>query len=221
MVNAYTGTDGDVARQLAHVRWIAGGTGTGKSTVTAILAARHDVEVYDGDRREHGWLPRCTRLEHPRLAALRDLPTGGMWPDHSGAEIFAAMPGLHGETIGLMVEDLLAMPRNRIILVDYFGNLPRFLAPLVVRRDQAAFLVPTPAFRRTALTARYADPARARANWGDHDPVPILAKRLERDALWDSQVRRQAGECGFDVITVDGTRSAAAVADEVEAGFDL
>jgi hypothetical protein len=47
---------GDLARRLAHVRWIAGGTGAGKSTVARILAARADAVVYDRDRAEHDWL---------------------------------------------------------------------------------------------------------------------------------------------------------------------
>jgi dephospho-CoA kinase len=58
---------------LSHVRWVAGGTGAGKSTVARILATRHDALVYDGDRAEHGWFARATR-DHPRMLARAPSP---------------------------------------------------------------------------------------------------------------------------------------------------
>ncbi|MFF2353680.1 hypothetical protein ACFVVL_28325, partial [Kitasatospora sp. NPDC058115] len=64
---------------------------------------------------------------------------------------------------GFLVEDLPALPAGRPVLVDRSGILPRDLAPLLRRPEQAAFRPPTPAFRKAARTARYADPVRAGA----------------------------------------------------------
>lgn len=121
MTFAFSGSETrrDLADRLAHVRWIAGRTGAGKSTLTRILADAYDIEIYDGDRAEHGWLERCTPQRHPHLAGLRDLSPGAMWRDRSGQQVFQAMPSLHGETIGFIVDDLLGLPNNRVILVDY------------------------------------------------------------------------------------------------------
>jgi hypothetical protein len=210
-----------LADSLAHVRWIAGGTGAGKSTVARALADRYSVDVYAGDRAQHSWLPRCTSERQPRMAAGWGLPPGGTWDGRTPEEVFRSMASLHGETIGFVVQDLLAMPADRTVLVDWFGNLPRDLAPLLRWPGQAVFLVPTPQFRRDALGARYADPDRARANWGDRDPQVMLAKRLARDALWDAEVRRQAEAHGLEVVTVDGSRSAAQTADYVAARFRI
>jgi hypothetical protein len=209
------------ARRLAHVRWVVGGTGAGKSTVTGLLGDVYDVEVYRGDRAEPGWVERCTPQYHPHLAALRDLPVGGMWRDRSAEQVFRAMPGLYGETVGFVVDDLLGLPGDRVVLVDYFGILPGHLAPLLLRSSQAVFLLPTPEFRRNALAARYADTARARANWGSEDPAGTFAKRLVRDALWDDEVRRQAAHHGLEVTLVDGAASATDLAAALATRFGL
>ncbi|MER5350911.1 hypothetical protein ABT093_11310 [Kitasatospora sp. NPDC002551] len=210
-----------LAERLAHVRWIAGGPAAGKSTLTRLLADRHDAAVLDGDRAEHRWLDRCDPGRHPRLAALRNRPPGDQWRGRTARQVFRAMPSLHGEMTGFLVEDLLALPADRTVLVDYFGILPRDLAPLLRHSGQAVFLLPTPAFRKEALTARYADPARARATWGDRDPESALADRLARDALWDDEVRRQAPLHAAAVLTVDGTTPAADLAERVAARFGL
>jgi hypothetical protein len=211
----------ELAASLAHVRWIAGGTGTGKSTLARLLADRHDVAIYDGDRAEHSWLARCSQQHHPHLFALKDMPPGEMWQRGTPEQVFRAMPSLHGETIGFLAEDLLALPRDRIVLVDYFGVLPGDLAPLLHDPVQAVFLLPTSRFRRDALAARYADPARARANWGDHDPETMLVKRLARDALWDDEVRGQADRHGLDTIVIDGSIPAADLASRLAGSFWL
>ncbi|SDK40324.1 hypothetical protein [Streptomyces indicus] len=215
----------DLTERLAHVRWMTGGTASGKSTLTRLLADRHDVTVYSSDRAEHAWLERCTPHRHPHFTALRALPPGGMWHGRSGEEVFRTMPSLHGETVGFLVEDLLALPAERPVLVDYFGILPHHLAPLVRAHTQAVFLLPTPEFRRATLTSRYADTTRRRATWGSEDLTTALTKRLIRDALWDEEVRTQSASASapqsFLTLTIDGTLPAPALADRLAAHFGL
>jgi hypothetical protein len=207
--------------RLRHIRWLAGGTGSGKTTAAGVLSRRFDIDVYHGDRAEHDWLLRCTAERHPRFAVHRDQRSGDLWRGRSPEEIFEAMAGRHGETIEFLVEDLLARPTERTVLVDYFGVLPRDLAPLLSWPGQAAFLVPTPEFRRATLTQRYADPDRARANWGDFDPAEMLEARIARDALWDAEVTRQARELGLPLLTVDGSRSVDRTVGDLAGQFRL
>jgi hypothetical protein len=82
-----------LARQLRHVRWIAGGTGSGKSTVAAGLARRFGIPIFAGDRAEHDWLARCTPQRSPHFAALRDQRPGDSWRNRSAEEAFDAMGG--------------------------------------------------------------------------------------------------------------------------------
>ena len=100
---------GRLTRRLAHVRWIAGGTGAGKSTVTRILATRTGATVYVGDRAELAWISRCTQRDKPHLVASARLGRAerAMLPPE---ERFRRMPSRHGETIGLVIEDLLELP---------------------------------------------------------------------------------------------------------------
>ncbi|WP_406081988.1 hypothetical protein [Micromonospora sp. NBC_00858] len=211
----------DLARRLSHVRWIAGGTGSGKSTLAQALAERYDVLIYDGDRAERDYVRRCTAEKQPHLWALLKAPLAQKWNGRSAQEVFELMPSLHGETFGFVVDDLLAMPTERPVLVDDFRTLPREVAPLLAWPEQAAFLLPTPQFRDRALRTRFADAARARANWGDSDHNEALALRLARDELWDAEVRRQGAELHLPVVTIDGSRDVLDLADDLAARFRL
>lgn len=210
----------ELSNRLTHVRWIAGGTGAGKTTITRILAERHGLAVYLGDVAERTWIPRFTPEGQPHAWATLRL-TKEQRAGLSGRERFESMASRHGETIEFVVEDVLAMPADRPILADWFGNAPRDLAPLLTWPEQAVFLVPTPEFRRQALTTRFADPDRARATWGSGDHERALANRLARDELWDAELRHQADEMGLPVIVVDGSRSAEALADDLADRFRL
>ncbi|NUP32775.1 MAG: hypothetical protein HOU01_13775 [Streptomycetaceae bacterium] len=198
-----------LAERLAHVRWIAGGTGAGKSTVAEQLGGLFDVTVVHGDPAEPGWIAR-SGPEHPNLFALSRLPPGSFWAGRTAKQAYRATPSVHGETLAHLVQDLLALPADRRILVDYFGVLPRHVAPLLSGPGQAVFLLPTAEWRHGVMLGR-------------HGPVvdEILAKRLVRDGMWDARVRKQAHRLGMPVISVDGTRSVAATAAEVAEHLDL
>jgi hypothetical protein len=211
----------ELRQRLAHIRWIGGGTGTGKSTVAAALAGRFGADIYDGDLGELGYVTRVRPAEQPRYAALLAMSADQRWLDRTPEQIFAEMPSLHGESFPFVLDDLLRHPGGRVLLVDDFRTLPREVAPLLSWPCQAVFLLPAPSLREQALRTRYADPDRASANWGDADPARMLEARLARDHLWDAEIRRQAAEHGLPVIDVDGTRSPDQVAHEIARGFRL
>lgn len=209
------------AGHLAHIRWIVGGTCAGKSSIARVLAACYGVAVYNGDRAEHGWLDRANPRDHPHWYPESVSSRGETWLRNSGRQLFQSMASLHGETTAFVIEDLLALSPDRTVLVDYFGLLPTEVAPLLLRPEQAAVLVPTPEFRRRRLGDRYSDPLRAKANWGAADPAAVLPKRLERDALWDAEVTRRAVECDLPITSVDGSRPVEELADELATRFGL
>jgi hypothetical protein len=214
-------TAAELRQRLAHVRWIGGGTGSGKSTVAAVLAGRFGLDIYDGDQGERGYVTSVHPGWQPRLAALLAMSPRQRWLDRSPGQVFAEMPSLHGETFPFVLDDILACPGGNGLLVDDFRTLPRDVAPLLSWRGQAVFLLPAASFREQALRRRYADPARARANWGDADPQDMLGARLARDQLWDAEVRRQAQESGLPVLQIDGTRSPGDLAGELARRFRL
>jgi hypothetical protein len=211
----------ELRRQLVHVRWIAGGTGSGKSTVAALLASRFALDIYDGDQAERNYVRRVHPDRQPRLAALAAMAPGQRWLGRSAEQIFAEMPSLHGETFPFVLDGILTCPASKPLLADDFRTLPRDVAPLLSWPGQAVFLLPTASFREQALRRRYADPRRARANWGDADPGGVLAARLARDELWDAEIRRQATGLNLPVLDIDGTRDPSDLAGELAAKFRL
>jgi hypothetical protein len=209
----------DLPDRLAHVRWIGGGTAAGKTTVAQELATGYGAAIYDGDLGERGYVSRCSPERQPHMTAWIATPIEERW-SQPPEEIFLSMASLHGETFGFVIEDLFAMPDDRPIIVDDFRTLPSEVVSILTRPEDAVFLMPTPEFRRSALERRYADPARARSSFGPYAQVG-LGNRLSRDALWDAEIRRQADLADLAIMTIDGTRSAAAVAEELAIRFRL
>jgi hypothetical protein len=206
---------------FSHVRWIGGGTGAGKSTVTRLLSERYGLEVYDGDKAGMRHFQHFDERRQPYMAALMRLSPEERSTGRTAEEAFAAMPSRHGETFPFAREDLRAMTGRGTVLVDDFSIRPSEVAPLLTWPEQAVFLLPTPEFRRWALTERYADLDRARINWGDVDFREALENRLARDRYWDEETREQAAELGLPVIDIDGTIPPEGIADDLAAGFRL
>lgn len=206
---------------FSHVRWICGGTGAGKSTVTRLLAERYRLAVYDGDRSGLRHFQHINERRQPYMAALMRLSPEERSTGRTAEEAFEAMPSRHGETFPFVRDDLRAMTGQETVLVDDFSIRPTEVAPLLTWPEQAVFLLPTPKFRRWALTERYSDLDRARANWGNVDFKKALEIRLTRDHYWDQETRDQATALGLPVIDIDGTIAPEGIADDLAARFRL
>ena len=100
------------ASRLAHVRWIGGGSGAGKSTIAHRLADEYglllystDVALADHTRRSH---PSTDPLLHEFLAMDMD----ERWVHRSPEVMLRTFHGFSGEGFERIVEDLLALPRT-------------------------------------------------------------------------------------------------------------
>jgi hypothetical protein len=205
---------------FSHVRWIAGGTGAGKSTLTRLLVDRYRLAVYDGDAAESNYIQRSDERRPPYLAALLQMSARAR-STRTAEEVFESMPSRHGETFPFVLDDLRAMAEGGTVLADDFRTRPADVAPLLRWPEQAVFLLPTDEFRRQVLTRRYADPDRARANWGTGDHRQALEVRLARDHYWDQEIRAEAVEFGLPVVDIDGSASPDEIADDLAARFRL
>ncbi len=76
------------------------------------------------------------------------------WVNRSPSAMLKTFHGFQGEGFDLLLEDLLALPEEPPILAEGFRLLPRLVAPLLSRSNQAVWLVPTPEFRRAAFDSR-------------------------------------------------------------------
>jgi hypothetical protein len=135
------------------------------------------------------------------LHAFISMTMDERWALRTPQEMFRTFHGFHGEGFGLILEDLLALPTDVPVLVEGYQLLPRLIAPLLSRPDQAVWLIPTPEWRRTALERRG-------SLWSiagrTSDPETALANLLARDALYTEEVARQAAALQLSTIEVNG-----------------
>jgi 2-phosphoglycerate kinase len=185
--------------RLRHVLLLGGGSGAGKSTIARRLADAFGLAIYDTDQAMADHDRRCAPKDCPALTAFKAMDMDARWLDRSPEAMFETFHWFRGEAFGLIVEDLLARPPDRPVIVEGFRLLPRLVAPLLKDRAQAAFLIPTPAFRRAAFESRGGLMAIAGQT---RDPDRALRNLLERDAMFTARVAREAREAGLAVIDV-------------------
>jgi hypothetical protein len=172
--------------RLRHVRFIGGGSGSGKSTVARRLSAErglrlHQVEPLSVCRR-------TTPADAPLLQAFLAMDMDERWLSRPPDVMRATFHGFQGEGFWLLIEDLLTLPTSPPILVEGFTLLPRLVAPLLTHPHQAVWFIATPEFRRAAFESRgstYDIPRKT------SDPERALEKLLERDRLFTDSVARR------------------------------
>jgi 2-phosphoglycerate kinase len=191
---------------LGRVCWIGGGSGAGKSTVARRLADRYSLRLYSTDSVHADHIARTGPAEKPLANAFLAMDMDERWVNRSPHEMLQTFHWFHGEAFNRIVEDLLTMAEKpERVLVEGFRLLPRLVAPLLSRRSQALWLIPTPEFRRAAFESRGFTWAIARRT---NNPERALANLLERDHLFTELVLSEARALQLHTI-------------EVEVGLDL
>ena len=190
--------------RLRHIRWIGGGTGAGKSTVARRLAEKYGFRLYHCDDMQSAHTARSNPTDHPMLHAFIAMTMDERWVKRTPQEMFHTFHGFHGEGFGLILEDVLDQPTDAPVLVEGYKLLPRLVAPLLSRPDQAVWLIPTPSFRRTAFESRG---SLWKIAGRTSDPEMALANLLARDELYTEEVKRQAVAKPLTIIEVSGDES--------------
>jgi hypothetical protein len=206
----------ELRNQLRNVLWLGGGTGAGKSSVARVLSERHGWLVYDGDveeRRSH--VARVSETRYPYFAAFLAQTMDDRWVSATPEEMLGQMPAVHGESLALIVEDLLERDGAKVLLVEGHHFPPAALAPLISGSGQACWLLPTPGFRAVALERRG---GMWRMPNETSDPGRAMANRLTRDALYTELMAAQAAALGLPSLEVYG-QPLEAVAEWVERRF--
>ena len=195
-------TAADVKTLLANTLWLGGATGSGKSSVAAALAARHGWHVYAGDVEEReSHLKRITPERHPYFARFMSKSMDERWVDSTPEQLLQDMPAYHGESLALIVEDLLEGSYEGTVLVEGHHFMPAHLAPYLSRPDQACWLLATPGFRARAFEMRgnmWRMPNETR------DPARAMVNRLRRDALYANVMATEAANLGLPGLEVHG-----------------
>jgi hypothetical protein len=207
--------------RLAHVRWLGGGSGAGKTTIATRLAAEHGLRLFSTDDALAVHVARSAPSAHPLTAAFVAMSMDERWLNRTPEVMLETFHGFQGELFECIVDDLLALPREPPILIEGWRLLPRLVAPLLRTGDgprQAAWLLPTPEFRRSAFAGRGSLWAIAGRT---SDPPRALENLVRRDALFTDLVRGEASALGLTTINVDGSEDVATLTEHVAAALGL
>jgi len=204
--------------QLRHVRWIGGGSGAGKSIIARRIAARHGLRLLATDDLMSDHASRSTAEDCPFLNDFSAMDMDERWVSRSPEAMLETFHWFRGEGFGLIVEDILRLPREPGVLVEGFRLLPRLVKPLLAVPSQAVWLLPTPEFRLAAFDSRGSLWEIARKT---SDPDRALRNLLERDRMFTERLFAETKRLELPVIGVRTTMAEDELAELVTAALGL
>ena len=205
--------------QLRHVYWIGGGSGAGKSTVARHIAAQHGLHLYATDDVMSDHASRSTPEGCPFLTRFKDMDMDERWVNRSPQTMLETFHWFRGEGFGMIVEDLLRLPREPGLVVEGSRLLPHLVKPLLAAPGHAIWLLPTPEFRQAVFDRRGGS---AWAFLGKtSDPERALRNLLERDRMFTEQLCEEAKHLGLSVIDADIAMTEDDLAGRVTEAFGL
>lgn len=82
---------------LDHIRWLGGGTGSGKTTVARQIAGQYGLSIYSADAaiRVHSYKLSATAA--PRLECFRRMSMHERWVQREPGDMYRTFPWFHGE----------------------------------------------------------------------------------------------------------------------------
>lgn len=189
--------------QLRHVYWIGGGSGAGKSTIARRIAARHGLRVYATDDVMADHAGRSSPEECPLLHRFMAMDMDERWVKRSPRAMLDTFHWFHGEGFGMIVDDLLRLPREPAVIVEGFRLLPRLVKPLVSSPSHAVWLLPAPSFRQAVFGSRGGAASGFVARTSD--PERAFRNLLERDAMFTDTLRDETARLEVPTIQVDAS----------------
>ena len=129
-----------------------------------------------------------------------------------------SFPWFQGELFGLIVDDLLRLPREPSVIAEGFRLLPRMVRPLLAAPGHAVWLLPAPGFRRAAFASRGSLWTIAGKT---SDPERALRNLLSRDHMFTGLLREETKRLGLAAIEVDTAMTEADLTKRVTEALGL
>ena len=208
-----TSDDEALRKQLQHVYWIGGGSCAGKSTVARRIAAEQGFHLYLTDDVMADHAKRSAPQDCPHLHEFMAMDMDQRWVNRLPEDMLETFHWFRGEAFNMIVEDVLRLSNERGVIVEGFRLLPQLVKPLIDRRSQAVWLLPTREFRQAVVDGR------GGPHWGfiakTNNPERALRNLLERDALFTNHLYEEAQRLGLNTIDVDPTMTVEALTERV------
>jgi hypothetical protein len=204
--------------QLRHIYWIGGGSGSGKSTIARRLAAQRGLRVYSTDEVMSDHATRSPSEESPFLTRFMAMGMDERWVNQSPVTMLETFHWFRGEGFSLIVEDLLALPKEPQVIAEGFRLLPHLVKPLLAAPHHAVWLLPTSDFRSAAFDDRGS--LWAIAGNTSH-PEKALRNLLERDRMFTDRLYEDTHRLEMRAIEVDTTMTEDDLASRVAHAFGL
>ena len=209
----------ELREQLQHVYWVGGGSGAGKSTIARRIAAEHGLRVYATDEVMADHARRSTHEDSPLLHRFMAMDMDERWVNRSPKTLLETFHWFQGEGFNMIIDDLLCLPREPRVIAEGFRLLPRLVKPLLSVPAHAIWLLPTPAFRESAVESRGGSAWRFLAK--TTDPEGALRNLLERDRMFTDVLREETARLEMAAIEVDATMTEDDLAKRVTEVFGL
>jgi 2-phosphoglycerate kinase len=203
--------------RLENVFWLGGSPCAGKSSISEILADRFDLDVYHVDEAFENHVQGLDPARQPALAKWCASSWDQRWMrpiDKLVRDVIAC----YREHFALIWEDILAMPKQKFLLIEGTALLPRQVASVLPKTSHALWVIPSDDFQREHYSKRQwvrgileqcNNPEAAFGNW------------MERDAMFAEWVEAEASALNLQLLKVVGNRTIEENAEAVAAHFQL
>jgi hypothetical protein len=196
---------------LAHVLWIGGPQGSGKSSIARALSRRFDLQLYAIDHRVWVHEPRMPGTE------FRSLSMDERWVHATPERMLDWFLNTSRHRFRLVLEDLRALPDSPLAVVEGPQLFPTSVASVLRDPGHALFFIPDLDGQRERLLARGPIP-------GTSDGLRARTNATERDLMITRRFTYEAVDLRLTALPVDAPldelieRAAAHFRRVIEAG---
>jgi len=209
----------ELQKRLAHVLWIGGGTDAGKTSLARMFAVRYGVRIYHFDQPSPTWETiTISEDKYPYSFRWQKMTEEERWL-RSAEEQAQHVYQMWAEQYSCRLYDLLSLPLQNRIVAEGYGFLPSIVAPLIEKKRQAIWLIPTKAFKEKTFKARVLEGAKGSYRHRIQNPEKALERHRERDILIAKRAREEATARNLRLLTIDGSNSLEEVFSIVEDHF--
>jgi 2-phosphoglycerate kinase len=178
---------------------------SGKSSIAEVLAEKHGLHVYKCDDAFWEHAKRVDPVAHPTFYRLTRMTWDEIWMRPVAVQI-ADEFACYREQFGMIVDDLLALPRSMPVIAEGAALLPDLICGLLPDRSRATWVIPTESFQREHYTLE-------KRPWVQdilqhcQNPTQAFANWMDRDVGFAKRIAQQAQALDLEVLTVDGKRT--------------